>query len=98
FRLYAAWQGTRAGATIDPSPDELAALDEHALPPYTILLPLYKEKPATVRALFGALARFDYPKHKLDGLLLIEADDAQTRSAIEAVGRPPWLRVLSLPG
>ncbi|MFL5841102.1 MAG: glycosyltransferase family 2 protein [Thermoleophilaceae bacterium] len=97
FRLYAAWQGGRAGATIDPPPERLAAMDARALPVYTILLPLYKEKPATVRALFDALSRMDYPKHKLDGLLLIEADDDQTRDAIEMIGRPPWMRVLSLP-
>ena len=90
FRLYAAWQGSRPGATIDPpARRELAALDERELPLYTMLLPLYKEKPATVRALFDALSRMDYPKHKLDALLLIEADDDHTRAAIEQgrVGR-----------
>jgi cellulose synthase/poly-beta-1,6-N-acetylglucosamine synthase-like glycosyltransferase len=97
FRLYAAWQGSRPGATIDPGPAQLAELDERRLPRYTILLPLYKEKPSTVRALFGALARMDYPKHKLDALLLVEADDAQTRATIEEVGRPNWMRVLALP-
>ena len=50
-----------------------------------------------MRALFDALSRMDYPKHKLDALLLIEADDAHTRAAIEQVGRPPWMRVLRLP-
>ena len=97
FRLYAAWKGSRPGATIDPSPAQLMALDERELPLYTVLLPLYKEKPATVRALFDALSRMDYPKHKLDALLLIEADDAHTRGAVEQVGLPPWMRVLRLP-
>jgi glycosyltransferase XagB len=97
FRLYAAWQGSRGGATIDPPGEELTAMDERALPVYTILLPLYKEKPSTVRALFDALSQIDYPKHKLDGLLLLEADDAQTRGAIDEVGRPAWMRVLPLP-
>ena len=97
FRLYAALQGSRRGATIDPPSDEVAAMDPRALPVYTILLPLYKEKPSTVRALFDALSQLDYPKHKLDALALIEAEDAHTRGAIETVGRPPWMRVLSLP-
>jgi cellulose synthase/poly-beta-1,6-N-acetylglucosamine synthase-like glycosyltransferase/peptidoglycan hydrolase-like protein with peptidoglycan-binding domain len=97
FRLWAARQGFRPGATIDPPPAELAAVDERALPIYTVLLPLYKEKAGTVRALFEALSRMDYPKHKLDALLLIEADDDQTRAAIEQVGRPAWMRVLPLP-
>jgi glycosyltransferase XagB len=97
FRLYAAWQGSRGGATIDPPAEELTAMDERALPVYTILLPLYKEKPSTVGALFDALSQLDYPKQKLDGVLLLESDDAQTRGAIEEVGRPAWMRVLALP-
>ena len=97
FRLYAAGLGSRPGATIDPPGGELATIDQRALPVYTILLPLYKEKPSTVRALFKALSELDYPKHKLDGLALIEADDDHTSAAIEAIGRPAWLRVLSLP-
>jgi cellulose synthase/poly-beta-1,6-N-acetylglucosamine synthase-like glycosyltransferase len=97
FRLYAARQGSLVGATVDPPAEDLAAMDERDLPVYTVLLPLYKEKPSTIRALFEALSRIDYPKQKLDGLLLIEADDDHTRVAIEQVGRPGWLRVLPLP-
>jgi glycosyltransferase XagB len=97
FRLYAAWEGHRPGATIDPRDQDLTAMDQRSLPVYTILLPLYKEKPSTIRALFEALSAIDYPKHKLDGLLLIEDDDAQTRAAIEEVGRPAWIRPLRLP-
>jgi glycosyltransferase XagB len=97
FRLWAAREGCRAGATIDPPADELAAMDERALPIYTVLLPVYKEKAGTIAALFAALSRMDYPRHKLDALLLIEADDVQTRAAVEKVGKPPWMRVLTLP-
>lgn len=97
FRLYAAGLGSHPGTTIDPPTGELARIDQRRLPVYTILLPLYKEKPSTVRALFKALSELDYPKHKLDGLALIEADDDHTSAAIEAIGRPAWLRVLSLP-
>jgi cellulose synthase/poly-beta-1,6-N-acetylglucosamine synthase-like glycosyltransferase len=97
FRLYAAWEGCRPGATINPSDADVAAMDERALPVYTILLPLYKEKQSTIRALFDSLSRIDYPRHKLDGLLLIEDDDEQTSIAIEKVGRPAWMRPLPLP-
>jgi cellulose synthase/poly-beta-1,6-N-acetylglucosamine synthase-like glycosyltransferase len=97
FRLYGAWAGAQPGATVDASDADLAGMDERSLPVYTVLLPVYKEKPATIGALFAALSRIDYPKHKLDGLLLIEDDDAQTRAAIEQVGRPPWMRELRLP-
>jgi len=70
-------------------------MDLRKLPIYTFLLPLYGENPSTVRELFDALSRLDYPKHKLD--VLVEADDDDTRDAIETVGRQAWMRVLSIP-
>ena len=81
YRLYTAWHGWKAEATLRPSPDDLRSLDERELPVYTMLLPVFKEKPSTMRTLFEALGRFDYPKHKLDGILLMEGDDEQTRRA-----------------
>jgi glycosyltransferase XagB len=78
-------------------PDEVGVLDELELPTYTLLIPLYREKPGTVHALFQALARIDYPQHKLDGLLLLEVDDDETQDAVESADRPAWLRVLRVP-
>jgi cellulose synthase/poly-beta-1,6-N-acetylglucosamine synthase-like glycosyltransferase len=96
-RLYAAFKGWSADSTVNPPRAEIAALDERELPVYTVLLPLYKEKPSTLATLFAALSNLDYPKHKLDGLLLIEADDGRTREAINAVGRPAWARIIEVP-
>jgi cellulose synthase/poly-beta-1,6-N-acetylglucosamine synthase-like glycosyltransferase len=96
-RFYAALAGWAAGSTVAPSADDLAAMDERDLPMYTVLLPLYKEKPETLATLFAALSRMDYPKHRFDGLLLIEADDVRTRDAINEVGRPAWARVIEIP-
>ena len=78
-------------------PDGSGVLDELELPTYTLLIPIYREKPMTVRALFQALSGIDYPKHKLDGLLLMEVDDDETRDAVESADRPAWLRVLCVP-
>jgi cellulose synthase/poly-beta-1,6-N-acetylglucosamine synthase-like glycosyltransferase len=97
FRLYATWVGWRAGSTLCPSAEDLRDLDEHGLPVYTVLLPVYGEKPSTLRELFSSLSKLDYPKQKLDGLLLVEADDTGTQEAIEAVDKPGWLRVVDMP-
>lgn len=97
YRLYAAWRGWRDDSTIHPTEENIRSLDERELPMYTVLLPLYKERPSTVQTLFAALSALDYPKHKLDGLLLIEADDHQTQEAIKALGKPAWLRILRVP-
>ena len=97
FRFLAAHQGWHSDATVAPPAREVAAMDERELPPYTILLPVYMEKPSTMRALFDALSRLDYPKHKLDGVLLVEADDDFTLDAVAAVGKPAWMRVVTVP-
>ena len=94
FRLYAAWQGCRPGATLDPLRRDLAAMDERALPSTRSCSRSTRRSRRRSGRCSTRCARMDYPKHKLDGLLLIEADDEQTRAAIEAVGRPPWIRLL----
>ena len=103
YRMFCAWRGWRATATLNPSAEDLAALDGRELPTYTILLPVFREKPQTMGALLQAMAALDYPKQKLQGLLLLEQDDTQTREALAEVEarypnlRPKWLRILSIP-
>ncbi|BBF94510.1 hypothetical protein BLTE_31950 [Blastochloris tepida] len=66
------------------------------LPRYTIVVPLYREAPM-VAPLLAALGALDYPREKLDILLVIEADDAETRAAIEKAGAAPHVRVVVSP-
>lgn len=79
-------------------PEEVAALREDELPRYTVLVPLYREA-EVVRPLIENLARLDYPPEKLEVLLLIEEDDAETLEAAKAA-RPPgnFFFVLIPPG
>jgi hypothetical protein len=97
YRIFTAWKGWRTEATLRPSAESLASLKVRELPVYTLLLPVYKEKPSTMRALFESLSRLDYPKHKLDGILLVEADDEQTLQAIGEAGKPGWLSAVTVP-
>jgi cellulose synthase/poly-beta-1,6-N-acetylglucosamine synthase-like glycosyltransferase len=97
FRVFVASRGWEAGATIDPTAADLAGLDERRLPTYTILLPLYKEKKETLQQLFEALSQLEYPKQKIDGLLLVEDDDGETLEAIQALSPAPWLRIVRVP-
>jgi cellulose synthase/poly-beta-1,6-N-acetylglucosamine synthase-like glycosyltransferase len=71
-------------------------LPEHKLPRYTILVPLYKEA-AVVAALLDALERIDYPRAKLDIKLLVEADDHETRLAIERLAPGPAYDIVIAP-
>ena len=51
-------------------------------PKYTVLVPLYREA-RIVPALMAALMRLDYPRSRLQILFLLEADDHETRAALE---------------
>jgi cellulose synthase/poly-beta-1,6-N-acetylglucosamine synthase-like glycosyltransferase len=54
-------------------------------PHYSILVPLYREA-RVVPQLLAALRALDYPRDRLDVILLVEADDPDTAGAIAAQG------------
>ncbi|MUN36381.1 glycosyltransferase family 2 protein [Actinomadura litoris] len=67
--------------------DELRAVRDEDLPPYTVLVPLYREA-RVLPVLLDRLGRLDYPADRLQILLLIEEDDAETRAALPALDAP----------
>jgi cellulose synthase/poly-beta-1,6-N-acetylglucosamine synthase-like glycosyltransferase len=81
---------------IDITDEEIAALDERALPVYTILVPLYKEA-AVIPKLVGGVSQLNYPKTKLDVRLLCEENDDETIDAIRELNLPPHFRLVVLP-
>ena len=60
--------------------EEARAIPDSDLPRYTILVPAYNE-PEVVGDLIGAMAALEYPRDKLQVLLLLEADDEVTIEA-----------------
>ena len=80
-----------ASATaLSPCPDP-----EH-LPRYTVLVALFQEA-NVVAQLVERLARIDYPADRLEGFIVLEADDHETRAAIDGLVLPSWLLVLAAP-
>jgi len=75
---------------------EVAALKDDELPVYTVFLPLYHEGNIAAK-LVRNMGRLDYPKDKLEVLLLLEADDEETREALSRTGMPDYCRVLTVP-
>ena len=96
FRFLLGVIGSLDDVVVDVNENELAVLRDEELPTYTILLPMYRES-AAIGQLIGAVEAIDYPKHKLDVLLLLESDDDRTRDALEQVGIPSHWNVLKLP-
>ena len=81
-------------ASLPPVP---AGADDE-LPVYTVIAALYREA-RSVDKLLGAIDRLDYPPEKLDVILAIEVDDADTRAAIDArTSRRPLSVIVVPPG
>lgn len=78
-RLLIFRQGLASRAIV-VSDEKARAIPEDELLPYTILVPAYGE-PEVVGDLIGAMAALEYPRDKLQVLLLLEADDDITIAA-----------------
>lgn len=65
-------------------------------PRYTVVAALYREA-EVVGQLIERLSRIDYPADRLQGLLVLEANDHDTFAAALAAPRPDWLEVFVAP-
>ncbi len=66
------------------------------LPMVSIIVGLYDEENIAPR-LIARLSRIDYPRDLLEILLVVEAEDRRTRTALEAAHLPPWMRIVISP-
>ncbi len=72
------------------------ALPDDALPAYTVIVPLYREA-AVAAELVANLARLDYPRDRLQVLIVLEVDDHETQAAFGALDLPAGFQVLVAP-
>jgi hypothetical protein len=84
-----------AAFTPRASMDRAAPADE-ALPAYTIIVPLYREA-AVAAELVANLTRLDYPRDRLQVLIVLEARDHETQAAFGALDLPAGFQVLIAP-
>ena len=71
-------------------------LHDEELPVYTVLVPVFEET-AVLRQLLQALKAIDYPKHKLDIKLILEASDTKMHRAVSAQQLPDYFDILVVP-
>lgn len=96
FNFYLILRSLHFPPEIDISQDEIAKVKDKDLPIYTILCPLYKE--AHVLPLFvESIQKIDWPKNKLDVILLLEEDDIVTVAAAKELNLPSYIRTLVVP-
>ena len=79
FSLAVIWRGVATAIARPPRP--VIRLDDALLPPYTVIAPLYREG-AMVPGLAAALTALDYPKDRLQIIVILEANDQDTLSAL----------------
>jgi cellulose synthase/poly-beta-1,6-N-acetylglucosamine synthase-like glycosyltransferase len=74
----------------------LEPLADGRLPTYAVLIPLYREA-EIVRDLVLHLSQLDYPRSKLQIILILEADDKKTRAAVDLHVKEPHFEVVVVP-
>ncbi len=94
-RLLIFRQGLRSRPIV-VTDEEARAIPDEELPPYTILVPAYNE-PEVVGDLIGAMAALDYPRDKLQVLLLLEADDDVTIEAARECAESDAITIVLVP-
>ena len=97
YALFALASLSRLAGALAPDvralPEPLADVD---LPAYTVLAPLYREA-EVVPQLVAALEAIDYPRDRLQLLLVVEADDPATLGTLLDAALPPHAEVLVAP-
>lgn len=95
FLTLAVW---RLAALASPQRRRSRARDVNApdWPTYTVLVPLYREAQA-LPGLVEALVALDYPRDRLEILLLLEETDRATRLAAGRLSLPPEFRIVVVP-
>lgn len=76
--------------------EQARATPDGNLPRYTILVPAYNE-PEVVGDLIGAMAALEYPRDKLQVLLLLEADDDVTITAAKDCADSDAITIVLVP-
>ncbi len=77
FSTYLIYRSLHSSPELDFSQKQINKLKNKDLPIYTILCPLYKES-LILPEFVKAIKNIDWPKNKLEVLLLLEEDDQET--------------------
>lgn len=96
FKFVVSMVGLRREKWEAVTAEELAALKDSDLPRYTVLVPAYKEANVVAKVIAN-LDRLDYPKEKLDLILLLEEDDEETMEAVRRAHPPATITVITVP-
>ena len=90
-------KGFTSPSLVQISDTEALAVPDEELPFYTVLLPVFNE-PTIMQNLITGVGQLDYPRDRLEVLLLIEEDDFATQVAVADIQLQSIRVVLVPPG
>nr|MBP7832802.1 glycosyltransferase [Candidatus Levybacteria bacterium] len=96
FNLLMVLRSLHFPQEISVADSRLQELKDSELPVYTILCPMYKEGHILPKFL-ESISNLDYPKNKLDVILLLEEDDLNSQKAARNLNLPSFVRVAVVP-
>lgn len=96
FNLYIILKSLRVPQEITSSQSEIEATESDKLPVYSILCPLYKEA-HVIPQFLEAVSKIDWPKDRLDVMLLLEEDDKETIEKVGKINIPSYIRSVVVP-
>lgn len=96
FSMFLVYRSFSRDVEFKITRDEIETMPDSAWPSYTVFCPLYKE--ASVLGQFvEAMNRLEYPRDRLQILLLLEEDDTETLDEVRAMVLPPAFKTLVVP-
>ncbi len=96
FNFYVVRRSLKTPPEIHYTDEQLQTIDPAMLPLYSILCPLYREA-HVLPGFLKAISDIDWPKEKLDVLLLLEQNDPETIAAAEGMDLPSYVRIVVVP-
>lgn len=94
FNLFLIYRSFKIDPEIKVTPQDLAGKIDW--PTYTVFCPLYKEW-QVLPQFIKAVSEIDYPKDKLQVLLLLEENDSQTIEVVKHQKLPDFIQVVIVP-
>jgi len=96
FNFFLIFRSFSQSPEIKVTQEELTSGEDSEWPTYTILCPLYKEW-NVIPQFISAIRNLDYPKEKLQVLLLLEEDDHDTVINMQSIDLPSYFQTVVIP-
>ncbi len=96
FNLFLIYRSFSKTPEVQITDEEIEKVQESAWPSYTIFCPLYKES-NVLPQFVTAMSQLEYPKDKLQVMLLLEEDDAETIKAAQDCNLPQYFDIVIVP-